>query len=211
MPIAVRCAMPCAALTLLATAYPAAALPDYYDAWVKRYPTSTIPQRMQAAAGSVCYTCHTPPSVSEEGTCYRIDLRSRLHQGQTIEQALAAVEWLDSDNDGVPNLVEILAARTDLPGQVGYHPGLVGPTGVSPCSSTPMVPVSNQNETPAWCYANCDQSTVAPTLNVNDFLCFQSAFASGSAYANCDGSTAEPILNVNDFLCFQSQFAAGCP
>jgi hypothetical protein len=30
-------------------------------------------------------------------------------------------------------------------------------------------------------------------------------------YANCDGSTAAPILNVNDFICFQAQFAAGCP
>jgi subtilisin-like proprotein convertase family protein len=33
------------------------------------------------------------------------------------------------------------------------------------------------------------------------------------AYANCDGSTSAPVLNVNDFICFQSQFAAGagCP
>jgi len=30
-------------------------------------------------------------------------------------------------------------------------------------------------------------------------------------YANCDGSTIAPILNVNDFICFQQQYAAGCP
>lgn len=60
------------------------------------------------------------------------------------------------------------------------------------------------------CYANCDGSTIAPILNVNDFICFQSRFAAGDSYANCDGSTVAPVLNVNDFICFQSSFAAGC-
>jgi hypothetical protein len=60
------------------------------------------------------------------------------------------------------------------------------------------------------CYANCDGSTQAPYLTINDFVCFQSRFASGQSYANCDGSTANPILTVNDFICFQSAFAAGC-
>jgi hypothetical protein len=63
----------------------------------------------------------------------------------------------------------------------------------------------------AACYANCDGSTGAPVLNVNDFVCFQGRFAAGDTYANCDGSTAPPVLNVNDFICFQSRFAAGCP
>ena len=56
-----------------------------------------------------------------------------------------------------------------------------------------------------------DGSTSAPTLNVNDFICFQSRFAAADSYANCDGSTTIPLLNVNDFICFQSRFAAGCP
>jgi hypothetical protein len=60
------------------------------------------------------------------------------------------------------------------------------------------------------CYANCDHSTTLPFLNVNDFICFQSLFASGDPAANCDGSTTPPVLNVNDFICFQSSFAAGC-
>jgi hypothetical protein len=63
----------------------------------------------------------------------------------------------------------------------------------------------------ADCYANCDGSTAAPILNVNDFVCFQSRFAAGDPWANCDGSTLPPVLNVNDFVCFQSRFAAGCP
>ena len=61
------------------------------------------------------------------------------------------------------------------------------------------------------CYANCDNSTAPPVLNVNDFICFQQKYAAGSLYANCDGSTTAPALNINDFICFQQQFAAGCP
>jgi hypothetical protein len=61
------------------------------------------------------------------------------------------------------------------------------------------------------CYANCDGSTIAPVLNVNDFLCFQNRYAAGDSYANCDGSTAPPILNVNDFTCFLNRYAVGCP
>jgi hypothetical protein len=57
------------------------------------------------------------------------------------------------------------------------------------------------------CYANCDGSTTLPSLNVNDFICFQSRFAAADPYADCDHSST---LNVNDFICFQSQFAAGC-
>jgi hypothetical protein len=61
------------------------------------------------------------------------------------------------------------------------------------------------------CYPNCDGSTQAPILNVQDFACFLNAFASGDSYANCDNSTAPPVLNVQDFACFLNAFAAGCP
>jgi DNA-binding beta-propeller fold protein YncE len=60
------------------------------------------------------------------------------------------------------------------------------------------------------CYANCDASTAAPVLNVQDFTCFLQKFAAGDAYANCDASTAAPVLNVQDFTCFLQKFAAGC-
>jgi hypothetical protein len=60
------------------------------------------------------------------------------------------------------------------------------------------------------CYANCDQSTVAPVLNVQDFACFLNRFAAGESAANCDQSTAPPVLNVQDFSCFLNSFAAGC-
>jgi hypothetical protein len=61
------------------------------------------------------------------------------------------------------------------------------------------------------CYANCDQSTTSPILNVNDFQCFLNRYAAGDSYANCDGSVAAPVLNVNDFICFNNAFASGCP
>ncbi len=61
------------------------------------------------------------------------------------------------------------------------------------------------------CYANCDNSTAAPVLNVNDFLCFLNRFAAGETYANCDHSTVGPVLNILDFSCFLNQFAIGCP
>jgi hypothetical protein len=60
------------------------------------------------------------------------------------------------------------------------------------------------------CYANCDQSTTLPVLNVLDFGCFLNKFASGDPYANCDGSTTPPVLNILDFSCFLNHFAAGC-
>lgn len=61
------------------------------------------------------------------------------------------------------------------------------------------------------CYANCDGSTVAPVLNVNDFSCYLNLFAAGRIEANCDESTVAPVLNVNDFTCFLNKFAQGCP
>jgi trimeric autotransporter adhesin len=73
---------------------------------------------------------------------------------------------------------------------------------------------------PGPCYANCDASSIAPTLNVEDFTCFINEFVGGLAlpasqqldhYANCDQSTTPPILNVSDFTCFINAFAQGCP
>ncbi len=63
---------------------------------------------------------------------------------------------------------------------------------------------------PGLCYANCDNSTTAPVLNVLDFACFQNKYAAGDTTANCDNSTTPPVLNVLDFACFLNKFAAGC-
>jgi hypothetical protein len=190
----------------------ARAFPMYGDAWIARYPTSTLPQRMEAITGSWCNACHIPTTLQSEGSCYRLDLRERLYTTpMTIEEAIVDLEWRDSDSDGVPNIVEILMNRSDLPGHVGYSPGLIGPLGTSPCGPAPTVPVSNQSETPAWCYANCDGSIGSPMLTPNDFLCFINRYAEASLFANCDGSTATPALTPNDFQCFLNAYATGCP
>jgi len=60
------------------------------------------------------------------------------------------------------------------------------------------------------CYTNCDNSTTVPFLNVQDFSCFLTKYASGSLYANCDSSTQIPVLNVQDFSCFLTKYATGC-
>jgi hypothetical protein len=61
---------------------------------------------------------------------------------------------------------------------------------------------------PAFCYANCDGSSVAPALNVADFTCFLRKFAQNDIYANCNNDEG---MNVADFTCFLQKFAAGCP
>jgi hypothetical protein len=68
--------------------------------------------------------------------------------------------------------------------------------------------VFDRDQADLACYANCDGSHNPPILNVNDYVCYQSLFASGSPSADCDGNS---LLNVNDFVCFQQRFAAGCP
>ncbi len=54
------------------------------------------------------------------------------------------------------------------------------------------------------CYADCDGSG---TLNIDDFICFQTNYALGDPSADCDGSGN---LNIDDFICFQTFYALGC-
>lgn len=70
------------------------------------------------------------------------------------------------------------------------------------------------------CYANCDNSSVPPVLNPNDFSCFLNAYRNALtlppdqqvlSYANCDQSNVPPVLNSLDFQCYLSKYAAGCP
>jgi hypothetical protein len=81
------------------------------------------------------------------------------------------------------------------------------PTAGSPATS---VTLDLQVPSAGFCYANCDNSNQAPTLNVADFTCFLQRYAAGESYANCDNSTEPPVLNVADFTCFLESFAAGC-
>jgi hypothetical protein len=88
---------------------------------------------------------------------------------------------------------------------------LVGRTGGSIVAPNPWGDDSFIARYPGPCYANCDQSTQPPALNVADFACFLQKFAEGHGYANCDLSSTPPMLNIADFACFLQKFAAGCP
>jgi Family of unknown function (DUF1028)/FG-GAP-like repeat len=54
------------------------------------------------------------------------------------------------------------------------------------------------------CKADCDASG---TVDINDFVCFQTFFSLGDPQADCDGSGT---LNIDDFVCFQTAFSLGC-
>jgi trimeric autotransporter adhesin len=54
------------------------------------------------------------------------------------------------------------------------------------------------------CYADCNASG---SLNVHDFVCFQTLYALGEPKADCD---ANGELNIDDFFCFQTLYAMGC-
>ncbi|MBL9032352.1 MAG: hypothetical protein JNM80_11695 [Phycisphaerae bacterium] len=122
--------------------------------------------------------------------------------------------------------------RTDtypLPWTLGTRHGLGGQNGVTnPVAGAQTIigPFAGGEYSMRMCFSvagcevNCDNSTNAPILNVNDFVCFNNRFAAAQAlplaaqiasYANCDNSTVVPVLNVNDFVCFNNKFAAGCP
>jgi len=89
-------------------------------------------------------------------------------------------------------------------------PGLNGNSNPNPGGPLANNSVCSIVGPPTGCYANCDGSTQAPVLNVQDFSCFLQKYAANDAYANCDGSTQPPVLNVQDFSCFLSKYAAGC-
>ncbi len=57
---------------------------------------------------------------------------------------------------------------------------------------------------PMPCPANCDCTN---SLDIDDFICFQTRFALNDPYADCD---ADGELTVDDFVCFQTAYAAGC-
>ncbi|MCC6659784.1 MAG: choice-of-anchor B family protein [Phycisphaerales bacterium] len=55
------------------------------------------------------------------------------------------------------------------------------------------------------CYPDCNGDAA---LNLADFGCFQTKFATGDPYADCNG---DGVRNLSDFGCFTTKFALGCP
>ncbi len=200
-----RCALFGGAVSLLATAA-ASGHPEYVTPFRNAYPASTLLTRMASAAGQNCFVCHHPngTSYSRTGNCYRIALKARLDAGRTIAQAIADIDQNDSDGDGVSNHDEILWVRTDLAGQVGYNPGLIGATGTDPCASSAALKaavITNQRETP--CRADFNR---AGGVTVQDIFDFLNAWLAGDAAANFNGGA----LDVQDIFDFLNQWMTGC-
>ncbi len=57
---------------------------------------------------------------------------------------------------------------------------------------------------PTSCYPDCDESG---SLDIDDFICFQTRFAINDPAADCDANAS---LDIDDFICFQTAFAIGC-
>ena len=123
------------------------ARPKYLDAWKVKYPSSTIPARMEATLGLECYTCHNPAGFGLPANCYRRDLVALIQGGNTIQDALDQLDAEDSDSDGFANGVEATMARTDS-ADIGFNQGLVGATGTDPCGPDPGLSLTGVSETP---------------------------------------------------------------
>jgi probable HAF family extracellular repeat protein len=133
----------------------------------------------------------------------------------TIANTRHAMVW--SAPDGARDLQQLLMQHGSS-GEIAYWT-LQEATGVSDDGRTAVgFGIDPQGRTQAFlariptepCYANCDQSTAYPALNVLDFNCFLNRFTAGDTYSNCDGSTEPPVLNVLDFNCFINRFTLGC-
>ena len=70
----------------------------------------------------------------------------------------------------------------------------------------PKLVITAEKDAATPCFVDCDESG---TLDIQDFTCFQNAFALGDlAHADCNGDS---VLDIQDFTCFQNGFALGCP
>jgi hypothetical protein len=203
-----------------ATLAPANATNTIRNAFTARYPTSTLLARTTAATGSACYVCHQPPNTSAAGNCYKDALTARLNAGRTAAQAIADVENMDSDGDGISNLAEITSPRSDTPGQIGFNPGLIGPTGTDPCASNRTTPVTNQLETPPppRCVADFDDGSGSGSpdggVTIDDLLYYLAIFEQGVTAADVDDGSATGTpdggVTIDDLLYFLIRFEAGC-
>lgn len=197
-----------AALTLvagLAISSTTLAHSAYVAQWKTIYPTSTLPARMASTLGRDCYVCHQSEGTSVLGTCYLMDIKARLNAGRTVPQAIADVDQFDSDGDGTSNHDEIVAVRTDLPGQVGYHPGRTGPTGLTCGSGTVTTGVAETP--PSVCSGDTNGDRLVNGADISVLLStFGSAVVPGSgADFNSDG-----LVNGSDLSVLLASFGTSC-
>jgi len=132
---------------------------------------------------------------------------------------IASLSYSLSGSAGITVPAGSFVAPAGVPGN--SHTIMISTASLGPVNGTVTITSSDPDqpqrvvqvtgEIIAGCYPNCDNSTIPPVLNVNDFFCFLNRYAQGDSYANCDNSTIPPVLNISDFLCFVNVYAGGCP
>ncbi len=160
---------------------------------------STFPMRFRQGIGweflGGCATTTSATAINDRGDAllYYYQTASGVHfvnegyfmLGGLIDpsQGVWYVQW--GGANAINNARQIVASARQ---------GASGPIGA--VRLTPMV---------AKCYADCNGDSA---INLADFGCFQTKFATGDPYADCNG---DAVLNLADFGCFQTKFAVGCP
>ena len=131
-----------------------------------------------------CSLCHlTAPALNPYGTAY-------LTAGRNTA-AFAAIESLDSDNDGFNNLQEI----TDLkfPGDSASFPATATPTTPAPATATTQAPATATTQAPATATtqapATATSGTVGTLLNFAN-IC-QASWSSGAGALPCPGTDGD--------------------
>jgi hypothetical protein len=158
-----------------------------------------------AAPGALFATFAQPVSVVGTGPIEVVFDTGSL----SVPASVWVAVWFVQTSGGIPGVRMNTQAPTVGTVSVtrAFREGGVGPWGTDPVGDWMTMQLIAAAPP---CYANCDGSTIAPILNVSDFICFGNRFVAGDTWANCDGSTTAPILNVSDYICFNNLFAAGC-
>ena len=85
------------------------AFPSVYHTWDALYPDSASDDNVVDVNGSPCQLCHVNLLGGEPWNAYGWSIRELVEAGATFEEAIVAVENLNSDEDptGSTNLLEI--------------------------------------------------------------------------------------------------------
>jgi hypothetical protein len=169
--------------------------------------TFSVPVSGQVSVSNFGF--HAP--LSHSGEPYSNDVWSSGVDGDTVR--FWTVDFNDDPNANAIRWGTLYNFRFDASAPPTTGTGTLGlfKPGSPDSLDIPGIPIPTPGNPPPACYANCDNSTDPPVLNVADFTCFLDRFFAADPWANCDGSTTDPVFNILDFTCFLRRFASGCP
>jgi predicted CXXCH cytochrome family protein len=82
---------------------------NFYATWDSAYPASISDDNVITGTGTNCAICHSASGGGNPWNAYGWDMRVETKAGSSTAVALANIEGLDSDGDGVSNIDEINA------------------------------------------------------------------------------------------------------